>query len=920
MRTLLLSILLTLLASTGWSQGIPFIRNYTATEYGGHNQNFDIMTGDDGTVYVANFEGLLYYDHAEWHMLHTPGVTRITALFRDSKGTIWTGGYNYIGYVEIAANGCPTLHSIVNNKTFHGEVQWIWERDGNLFFLVSDKEIYTIINNNVVWAQGASLPKTGPSTFIGEAHVNQVQQLGDYHLKVLATDGEGLVFQYKDGKEIFRITENNGLCSNNVKFVTYDGHGLIWGATDNGIFSIGFPSVYTHLTANEGLRGEVLALTKYQGEMYAGTQYGLFHMKGKSFVQIPEISYACWQLGKQGDNLLAATADGIYLINSSNKVSQLTTANTLSLMVEEDGFYSGEVDGIYHYDSHTRQHKKISDIEKVVKIVRDKNQIIWIQNLYGHIWKSNNGHHFEQVKNSEDEIATLVSYNNEVTVVKSTATEPFPYPAFSYADDSKNLWLTDTKGKNLYAMKDGDKQKLLSDAAHPLMDFSVRAMVHDNDLLWMGGDKGVNVVSLVHKDPVKEAKATLRIRSIYLHGGDSILWGGYGNMPTELPTLSSEDRHITFTFSTNIQSLLLKTQYRTRMDDGNWSAWDYDTREEYPNLSPGKHVFEVQARDSYGRITEPVSISFTIMHPFYMRWYMNLLYLILLGIIIYAVMRWRLYRLERDKQQLETLVQERTQQVVRLEKMATVGKLTQGLIDRILNPLNYINNFAKLSQGLIKDATANIEDEKERMDQDNYEDTMDVLDMLKGNLEKVGEHGANTTRTLKAMEEMLKDRSGGRVSMNLTSLLQQDKEMLEKYYAQEIAAHHIKIAFDIPNQELTINANPEMLSKTFMSMLGNAVYAISKKASRTAFEPVISLKVEQQSNAITIAIRDNGIGIESTIIDKVFDPFFTTKPTGEASGVGLYLSREIIQNHDGDITVESVKDEYTEFIITLPIA
>ena len=600
MRTLLLSILLTLLASTGWSQGIPFIRNYTATEYGGHNQNFDIMTGDDGTVYVANFEGLLYYDHAEWHMLHTPGVTRITALFRDSKGTIWTGGYNYIGYVEIAANGCPTLHSIVNNKTFHGEVQWIWERDGNLFFLVSDKEIYTIINNNVAWAQGASLPKTGPSTFIGEAHVNQVQQLGDYNLKVLATDGEGLVFQYKDGKEIFRITENNGLCSNNVKFVTYDGHGLIWGATDNGIFSIGFPSVYTHLTANEGLRGEVLALTKYQGEMYAGTQYGLFHMKGKSFVQIPEISYACWQLGKQGDNLLAATADGIYQINSSNKVSQLTTANTLSLMVEEDGFYSGEVDGIYHYDSHTRQHKKISDIEKVVKIVRDKNQIIWIQNLYGHIWKSNNGHHFEQVKNSEDEIATLVSYNNEVAVVKSTATEPFPYPAFSYADDSKNLWLTDTKGKNLYAMKDGDKQKLLSDAAHPLMDFSVRAMVHDNDLLWMGGDKGVNVVSLVHKDPVKEAKATLRIRSIYLHGGDSILWGGYGNMPTELPTLSSEDRHITFTFSTNIQSLLLKTQYRTRMDDGNWSAWDYDRQ----NNGTGKHLFHHHASLLYAVVHE----------------------------------------------------------------------------------------------------------------------------------------------------------------------------------------------------------------------------------------------------------------------------------------------------------------------------
>ena len=69
---------------------------------------------------------------------------------------------------------------------------------------------------------------------------------------------------------------------------------------------------------------------------------------------------------------------------------------------------------------------------------------------------------------------------------------------------------------------------------------------------------------------------------------------------------------------------------------------------------------------------------------------------------------------------------------------------------------------------------------------------------------------------------------------------------------------------------------------------------------------------------VSIIIRDNGIGIEQTIINKIFDPFFTTKTTGEAAGVGLYLSREIIQNHGGDIHVESVKNEYSEFTITLP--
>ena len=68
-----------------------------------------------------------------------------------------------------------------------------------------------------------------------------------------------------------------------------------------------------------------------------------------------------------------------------------------------------------------------------------------------------------------------------------------------------------------------------------------------------------------------------------------------------------------------------------------------------------------------------------------------------------------------------------------------------------------------------------------------------------------------------------------------------------------------------------------------------------------------------------ISIRDNGTGIESTIIDKIFDPFFTTKTTGEAAGVGLYLSREIIQNHGGDISVKSVKDEYSEFTFNIPL-
>ena len=72
-------------------------------------------------------------------------------------------------------------------------------------------------------------------------------------------------------------------------------------------------------------------------------------------------------------------------------------------------------------------------------------------------------------------------------------------------------------------------------------------------------------------------------------------------------------------------------------------------------------------------------------------------------------------------------------------------------------------------------------------------------------------------------------------------------------------------------------------------------------------------------NLAKVSVYDNGTGIEASVVGKVFDPFFTTKTTAEAVGVGMYLSREIILNHGGDITVSSVKDEYTEFVVSVPI-
>ena len=112
-----------------------------------------------------------------------------------------------------------------------------------------------------------------------------------------------------------------------------------------------------------------------------------------------------------------------------------------------------------------------------------------------------------------------------------------------------------------------------------------------------------------------------------------------------------------------------------------------------------------------------------------------------------------------------------------------------------------------------------------------------------------------------------------------------------------------------------------MLSKAIINLLDNAVYAVVKKAQKNhgdqLSDPVIRLTAIVADEKYILKIHDNGVGIEEKNLTKVYDPFFTTKPTGEAAGVGLYLSREIIQNHGGDISVVSVQGEYTEVTVTL---
>ena len=922
------------LISHSIGQGIPFIRNYMADDYHANSLNYDVEADENGNVFIANFEGLMYYDHADWRIIHTPGISRVTVTVRTSDNTMWVGGYNYFGKIQRKANGDIYLKRIGKPDLFHGEVSEIFERDGKVRFIVNNGNVYQVNGEDAtIWkATDSSSFRIGVLDVVdvdavirGDEDVVKndivMEEPLDHGFTAAIKKGSGVIIRNDKGVELYTLSDANGLCSNDIVYLSYDNRGQLWGATAKGVFSVQVPSVFSRFTPHEGLIGTVLSIEKYGDRIYAGTDDGLFRQEGMRFERVKGINHACWDLKKSSHELLAATAEGIFRLSAGGGVKQMTTINTSAILEDNAEIYSGEMDGVYLYNANGQNRRKVCNLENVRKIVKDAQGTIWLQSLYGLVWHKQAGkQEFSQYKSDIEAktMLTIVPTDGKVEVVSAESTKPFPYPLYSYSDSKGITWLTNNEGKALYRWKDGKRLDDLEQMLSPIQEMSIRAMFTQDNEIWIGNDNGLTIINTQTKDAVQNIKPRLSIRSITL-GSDSILWGGFGEMPESLPVLAPNENDLHFTFSLDYTPIVGQTLYRYRLNDGNWSGWSTKTSVSFANLTHGDYTFSVQAQDVLNRMTDITSIQFHIKTPFYLRWYMNLLYILILLAIAFLLFQMRLRRLEKEKMRLEKIVKDRTAQVVRLEKMATAGKLTQGLIDRILNPLNYINNFAKLSEGLIKDVKANVEDEQEHMDEENYEDTMDVLNMLSGNLQKVGEHGQNTTRTLKAMEEMLKDRTGGVVDTDVAAILRQNQEMTEKYYAKEIADNQISLRFDIPKQEVPVRANPEQLSKSFMSFIGNSIYALIKKRQRTDYNAELTVTVSSDINTICIVFHDNGIGIENTIINKIFDPFFTTKTTGEAAGVGLYLSHEIMQNYGGNISVNSLKDEFCEFTITLPV-
>ena len=223
-KRLLPVYLFTLLPLSASAQGIPFIRNYMPEEYHGNNMNFDIETDEKGNILVANFEGLMYYDHAQWRIIRTPGITRVTVVYKASNDVIWVGGYNYFGKVVVENNGKLNIKRVGEPELFIGEVSEIYEKGPKLQFIVSTGAIYEVDDNKVkeVKSIDKNLMKIGMMDVVDVDAIEKgskdlvkndtvkTEELGNGLLAILPKSN-GMRIANEKTSSSFSITDKNGV-------------------------------------------------------------------------------------------------------------------------------------------------------------------------------------------------------------------------------------------------------------------------------------------------------------------------------------------------------------------------------------------------------------------------------------------------------------------------------------------------------------------------------------------------------------------------------------------------------------------------------------------------------------------------------------------------------------------------------------
>lgn len=244
--------------------------------------------------------------------------------------------------------------------------------------------------------------------------------------------------------------------------------------------------------------------------------------------------------------------------------------------------------------------------------------------------------------------------------------------------------------------------------------------------------------------------------------------------------------------------------------------------------------------------------------------------------------------LEKEVEKKTEEIQKSTAQLIKTEKLASLGRMAAGVAHEINNPLTGIVTFAHL---LYNHTPADSPEQKD--------------------LAVIIEQANRCSKIIKGLLGFARATESDQTQTDINEVLDTALQMVNT------KADFLNIHLDVKTDKTLspITADPSQIQQVFLNILLNAVDAMEGRGTLS----IVTRKVFENGKAFAeVEFRDTGPGIPEENLQKIFDPFFTTKPVGKGTGLGLSISHGIIEKHGGNIRVKS-SPEGTSFFVRLPL-
>jgi signal transduction histidine kinase/ligand-binding sensor domain-containing protein len=408
-----------------------------------------------------------------------------------------------------------------------------------------------------------------------------------------------------------------------------------------------------------------------------------------------------------------------------------------------------------------------------------------------------------------------------------------------------------------------------------------------------------------------------------------IQWTGTEDLfPYYLPLnleLPYDQNHLTFHYSGMKLNEEFDVVYRYMLEglDTDWSPFTKEGKADYRNIPPGTYIFKVRARGRNFLWSEEERISFVVYAPWWLLWWVKLLWVALFITILYSIYKIRVNGLNQQKKNLEIEVGARTKEVelqrdeiliqaeelraanselenslsnlkktqnqlAHSDKMASLGVLSAGIGHEINNPLNFIQGGAHGIAGELS------------KDEINKTDINDLLNIIYEGVKRAKEIVKSLSRFSRSGDDQMAE-------CEVHEIIDHCLVMLNNKFKHKVEVHK-----SYCSQKPLISGNDSKLHQLFLNVLTNAEQAIDVNGN-------IYIDTSIENTNLIITIKDDGCGISDENLSKILDPFFTTKPPGEGTGLGLSITHNIIQEHGGEIAIKSKFNLGTEILMKMPV-